>query len=157
MLSEKDKLPWYPLLAAPLAHLFPSIPHISSYSVPFSVYSLRQTTLHVKHVIHGWMDVLLCFGRNHIKCWLIWYKTPCWYTAQLEKSIPWASKWRATGVSLLAVLTLAFAVNLYSATALVLSLLCALFALLYFTVFSHLSNGRDLQAEQDWVWNSGLS
>lgn len=53
MLSETDELPWHPLPAAPLSHLFPYTPHISSYSVPFSVYWLRQTTLHVNHVIHG--------------------------------------------------------------------------------------------------------
>lgn len=39
-------------------------------------------------------------------------------------------------MSLLAMLTPAFAVSLYSATALVLTLLFALFSLLYFTFFS---------------------
>lgn len=66
MLLEKDKLPWYALPAAPQSYLFHTSAHISSYSVPFSVYSLRQTTLHVKHVIDGWMDVLLFLRRNHI-------------------------------------------------------------------------------------------
>lgn len=77
MLSEKEQLPWHPLSTPPLSHLLFYIPRIPSYSVPFSVYWLRQTTLHVEHVIHGWLDALLRLGRNHIKCWLTGYKTPC--------------------------------------------------------------------------------
>lgn len=53
MLSEKDQLPWHPLSTPPLSHLLSYIPHIPSYSVPFSVYWLKQTTLHVEHVIHS--------------------------------------------------------------------------------------------------------
>lgn len=95
------------------------------------VYWLRQTTLHVDHVIHGWLDALLCLGRNHIKCWLIRYKIPGWYTVRKKYSPRlWTMSY---GVSWLASLA-SFAVNLSSATPFVLTLSFALFPLFYFTV-----------------------
>ena len=150
MLSEKDQLPWHPLSSPPFfSALLQYIPHIPSYSVPFSVYWLRQTTLHVEHVIHGWLDALLCLGRNHIKCWFIWNKILCLYSVRkrmipsltlwLKRSYRCVLYWQRWPQPLLS--TFPLPQLLFS------PLVCPFPFVLIHSFPSHLSCGKDLQAK----------
>lgn len=110
-------------------------PYIPSYSVPFSLYWLRQTTLHVEHVTHGWLDAPPVLGKEPYIVCVCWLDTRPLVNIQEEKSVPRVSERRTTGVSLVAALTPTLTVNLSSGTAFALTLSFALFPLFYFTVF----------------------
>lgn len=119
---------------APLASSFSTSPFSSTLlhpshpfptAIPFSVSWLRQTTLHVEHVIHGCLDALLCLGRTPIK--ELYKENKALPDSLKEEDLqvrPYWQRWPQ-----------AFAVNLSSATAFVLTLFFALFSLVYFTVF----------------------
>lgn len=97
-----------------------SCSHTSCTPGPFSAHQIRQPALHVNRVIPaGWKSSwnISCVGE----C-----TSPRWATA---------SEWGVTAASLMASLTPVFAVSRPSATVFVLTLLCALFTLLYFTAF----------------------
>lgn len=107
-------------------HLFPT----SFTPCCFSVYWLRQSTLHVAMLF----ILTICspvLEKESYK--VLVYKTDPFFI--YSKKDYCVSEWRAASVSVLVMLTLALAVNLSSATLFVLTLSFALFSLFHFTVF----------------------